>query len=176
MDEGDAVRRMVVIGDSICFGQFVYPHKTWVHLLSQVAPMPIDNFSWCGDTTRTALERSLPLVQRDGCDVAYVQFGCNDANKWDTDLGLPRVSVGAFAANLHEIVARCRAAGASEVVIGTNHKTNIDTSAYDAVAAEVARGLGLPCVENCATTLDGVHLDEAGHHAYFSAISTALGW
>jgi lysophospholipase L1-like esterase len=50
----------------------------------------------------------------------------NDANIWQTDDGLPRVSEDAFQANLREIVARGRNAGARSVVMHTNHPTTRD--------------------------------------------------
>ena len=172
------MNRLVVIGDSIAFGQFVSPHKTWVHLLSEIAPIPIDNFSWPGDTTRIALERSLPMVHRDGCSLAYVQFGCNDANVWESDDGNPRVTLGAYRANIAEIVKRCKSAGAEMVVIGTNHKTSIDTSLYDAAASSIAcTTVGCKLISHKSDkTLDGVHLSEEGHRSYFERIGGCLGW
>lgn len=165
---GYTVDRLVVVGDSIAFGQFVHPHKTWVHLLSEAAPIPIDNFSWCGDTTRIALEHSMPMVQRDGCSLAYVQLGLNDANQWETDHGQPRVSRDAYTANMSEIVARLKACGARRVIVGTNHTgPNYDDTLgkFDVVQHPKSDVLA-----------DGVHLSEDGHRKYFERIRAALGW
>lgn len=170
------MKRMVVLGDSIAFGQFSPPHETWVHLLSQVAPMPIDNFSWPGDTTRIALERSLPLVQKDKCDVAYIQYGINDSNAWQTDLGEPRVSRDAFAQNLAEMVSRCRAAGAKRVILASNHQTLIDTLRYDVRTRVIADACGCDYIRQSGKTLDGIHLDASGHRDYYERVRACLGW
>jgi lysophospholipase L1-like esterase len=52
-----------------------------------------------------------------------LQFGLNDCNCWDTDLGLPRVSEEAYRANLLEMIARARVFGAAHIILSTNHPT-----------------------------------------------------
>jgi lysophospholipase L1-like esterase len=52
-----------------------------------------------------------------------LQFGLNDCNCWLTDGGLPRVSPEAFAANLLEMIARARVAGARHIILADNHPT-----------------------------------------------------
>lgn len=130
--------RVVFFGDSICFGQLVPPHLTWVSRISarlhELASalgggkrIILSNVSINGNTTRQALERMPYDVQSHGVDICVVQFGLNDGNHWVSDRGLPRVSSAAFAANLREIADRARKFGARCVVINTNHPTTRDT-------------------------------------------------
>lgn len=88
--------------------------------------MIIVNHSINGNTTRLALERAATDLQGTSPTIVYVQFGLNDANFWVSDRGLPRVSMASFRANLVEIAARARRAGAREVIFGTNHLTQVD--------------------------------------------------
>jgi len=126
--------RAFFFGDSICFGQFVSPHLTWVtriaRRLAEPAPsgagrpeVTVINTSISGNTTRMALERMPFDVQSHGIDVILIQFGMNDCNYWLSDGGQPRVSRRAFEANLLEIVARARAFGARQIMLNTNHPT-----------------------------------------------------
>lgn len=124
--------RVVFFGNSICFGQLVSPHLGWVTRISaalatwlggQKRPIRVTNTSINGNTTRMALERMPFDVQSHGVDVCIVQFGLNDCNHWQTDLGLPRVSPAAFRANLAEIVERARRSGARRIMLQTNHPT-----------------------------------------------------
>ena len=122
-------RNVVVFGDSICAGQGVSPHGTWVTRLSGLVEdefgrrFVLVNSSVNGDTTRLALERMPAAVQAFEPQLVLVQFGMNDCNCWETDRGLPRVSPVAFEHNLVEIVARARAFGATRILLNTNHPT-----------------------------------------------------
>lgn len=122
--------KVVFFGDSICFGQRTSPHRTWVTRLSgelerivQDEPVVAVNSSVNGNTTRMALERVGTDLQSEQPDLAYVQFGLNDANFWQSDSGHPRVSLRAYESNLLEIIERARLSGAVKVIIGTNHLT-----------------------------------------------------
>lgn len=121
--------KIFFFGDSICHGQFVSPHKTWVSRisaeLSQLDPaVLILNPSHSGDTTRMALEKMPFDVQQHGIDIMFIQFGINDSNFWLSDNGLPRVSKMAFEANLFEIVERAVRFGAKRIFLNTNHPLN----------------------------------------------------
>ncbi len=127
-------RRLVEVfffGDSICFGQGVSPHLTWVAMLGRALhehfegrlDLIIQNPSVNGNTTRMALERMPHDVQAHSPQVLFAQFGMNDCNVWETDKGHPRVSQDAFAANLSEIVDRARQIGVDQIILGTNHPT-----------------------------------------------------
>lgn len=120
--------RFYFFGDSICFGQFVSPHRIWVNqvaarLESRHPGLVLQNPSVNGRTTRQALEDMPYQVQSHCPDVVYVQFGMNDCNHWVTDNGTTRVSMESFAANLSEIILRARLAGARQIYVATNHPT-----------------------------------------------------
>lgn len=133
--------RLVFFGDSICVGQGISIHKSWVaRVAARVEQMMIDhpdrelvivNASMNGNTTRQALERMPYDVQSHGVDFLVVQFGMNDCNYWASDSGVPRVSEQAFAANLNEIVQRGMRFGAREIILNTNHPTSRDAQPMD---------------------------------------------
>lgn len=117
-------------GDSISFGQFVSPHKTWVSMVSKDIHEKLDKFnvriinaSISGNTTRMALERMPYDLQSHGIDYLVIEFGMNDCNCWLDHRGLARVSEAAFQANLEEIIDRGLVFGAKKVFILTNHPT-----------------------------------------------------
>lgn len=129
--------RVLFFGDSICVGQHVSIHAGWVtsisaHLAALGAAhgreIVVTNASGNGRTTREALERMPYEVQSQRPHIVLVQFGMNDCNHWQSDGGLPRVSPGAFAANLAEIVLRARVFGARSVILNTNHPTALDSA------------------------------------------------
>ena len=116
-------------GDSICFGQFISPHKTWINSISNelhkiTEDITIFNPSHSGDTTRMVLEKMPFDVQQHGIDVILIQYGINDSNYWLSDNGLQRVSKRAYEANLHEIILRAKTFGAKTIFLDTNHPTN----------------------------------------------------
>lgn len=124
--------RVVFFGDSVCVGQGISIHRGWVtRIASRIEEwarergheLLVVNASINGNTTRQALERMPYDVQSHGAGILLVQFGLNDCNHWMSDRGLPRVSPGAFAANLEEIVERGIAFGARAVLLNTNHPT-----------------------------------------------------
>jgi len=117
-------------GDSICFGQFVSPHRAWVtQIARKLEELPggdgisVINSSVNGNTTRMALERMPYDVQSHDIDVILIQFGANDCNYWESDRGHPRVSKMGFRANLIEIIERARICGAREILLNTNNPT-----------------------------------------------------
>ena len=121
--------KIIFFGDSICFGQFVSPHKTWVTQISRKLEIEgykfwLNNISHSGDTTRMALEKMPFDVQAHGIDILYIQFGMNDCHFWETNNGAPRVNKEAFEANLVEIIERAEVSGAKSILIGVNHITS----------------------------------------------------
>lgn len=119
-------------GDSICFGQDVSPHNSWVFKISKSlealfrkyhTPLLVINSSINGNTTRQALDRMAYDVLSHGVDIIVIQFGMNDCNYWQSDKGYPRVSQKSFEANLHEMIDRAKLFGAQKIYINTNHPT-----------------------------------------------------
>jgi lysophospholipase L1-like esterase len=124
-------------GDSICFGQFISPNRTWVNKvtekLEKIFPrLIVQNPSVNGRTTRQALEDMHYQLEVQNPNLVYVQFGMNDCNYWVTNNGAPRVSIAAFEANLTEIILRARLAGAWQVFLATNHPSS-RTSPYSSI-------------------------------------------
>ena len=137
-------KRVVFFGDSICVGQHVSVHKTWVSRMSRAIHDGLDttvgdeeliviNASINGNTTRMALERMPFDAQQFGMDFMYTQFGLNDCNWWGTDKIVPRNTPAAYEANLKEIIERGRGAGAKKVAIGTNHGTTRFKPTHDGI-------------------------------------------
>lgn len=179
------MKKLVCVGDSITYGEFVPTEMTWPTLLRNRLPdWRILNRGVCGDTTRLGLERFPRDVQRERPDMVIVQFGLNDFNLWDTDEGLPRVSYNAFVANLNEMVARALHFGASQVGVLVPHRApgavKAATEAASAIrAASFWRG-GVRTVDLYSlatpdiTLEDGIHLSEHGHREYARVIGEAL--
>ena len=118
--------RVCFFGDSICFGQYLSPHKGWVTriglLLDEIdEEIILMNPSISGNTTRMALER----INHDALDhkpeVMLIQFGLNDSNYWASDKGLPRVSRKSFSGNISEMIDRSFYNGAKKVLLNNNH-------------------------------------------------------
>jgi lysophospholipase L1-like esterase len=127
--------KVFFFGDSVCVGQHVSIHKGWVTRISaefsefseaRGCQVIVSNASASGRTTRQALEQMPYEIQSQFPDVLIVQFGMNDCNYWQSDQGVPRVSPGAFEANLEEIVGRALAFGVKTVCLNTNHPTGRD--------------------------------------------------
>jgi len=121
--------KFYIFGDSICFGQLVSPHLTWVSSLSnrlhEIAPSEsavlIQNSSINGNTTRQALERMSYDITSHQPDVLLIQFGMNDCNYWQTDFNSPRANERSFVSNLHEILDRAEGCGVKQIFLATNH-------------------------------------------------------
>jgi len=125
---------VVFMGDSITEGQYVHHSLRWAEIVSsrikrrfaaQIDPDRQYHYvrGVSGETTRQGLERFPRDVQQLRPDVMTLQFGLNDCNCWDTDLGLPRVSPPAYRANLAEMIERARRFGAKHIILSTNHAT-----------------------------------------------------
>ena len=121
--------KIYLFGDSICFGQLVNHHITWVSFLSRSVDelkdskynYIIQNCGINGNTTRQGLERLNFDVTSHTPDIVLIQFGINDSNHWATDKGLPRVSPKSFLANLEEIIDKLIISGTKHCFLNTNH-------------------------------------------------------
>lgn len=181
--------KIVAFGDSITYGDtgdHQEPHpRRWTTLLAEKTGHEVVNRGVNGDTTRLALERFPRDVQESGADVVLIQFGYNDCNHWDTDHGLPRVSLGAFRENLEEMVARARQFNIHPFVLPMHHSSRIGYQVWQAdyvtVAQDMARKsnsrtwfLGHGDFPSFKLDLpDGLHLSEADNEKYADWIA---GW
>lgn len=96
---------IVCIGDSITYGQLLETELAWPALIKEYDLWPA---AVPGDTTRLALERFPKDVQQLAPEAVIIQFGHNDANRWETDKNMTRVTRKAFRANLEEMIIRAR--------------------------------------------------------------------
>ena len=169
------------MGDSLTFGQ----HLDF-DVLAWPARMGAEGRGVCGETTRQALERFPRDVQDDPADVTVLQWGHNDANRWVSDAGLPRVSLQAFHANLVEMVNRCRAFGTTPVLCSltptrTTREYDSHVYYYNAELRRVAHTHEVTLAnvreaflenDNIDELLldDGLHLSVAGHDLYAATV------
>lgn len=197
------MKKLTVFGDSIAVGQGVTISRGWVSLLANALPKYfISNASQNGSTTRLALERMPYEVQSHPPDILIVQFGLNDCNFWQSDGGLPRVSLSGFLANHVEIFDRAKTFGVSDVIYLTNHPTLKGdlgfTDSYETISfsyyEELLKILTLRPAALIADTWssfedsikrgkhslrdllleDGIHLSEKGHEVYFETVTQTL--
>jgi lysophospholipase L1-like esterase len=176
--------RIRCVGDSITFGQHLD-----LTALAWPARMGAEGRGICGETTRQALERFPRDVQTDPADVTVLQWGHNDANRWGTDAGLPRVSFDAYRANLVEMIQRCRAFDTPPVLctLTPTRKTrqyDTDVHYYNTEVRRVAHAQKVPLVDVRQAFLDGnldellmddgIHLTEVGHDLYADTVSSVV--
>ena len=175
--------KIICFGDSITAGQHVHPSETWPALLPGHVQVRTVN----GDTTRQALERFPRDVQESGADVVLIQFGHNDANAWDSDQGLPRVSVEAFRANLVEMIARAWQFAIRPILLtptpvfrDPDYQRRLER--YAGIVREVGQGrlCDVRQVFSRQPFLspfllgDGLHLSREGHRLYADAVELTL--
>lgn len=198
------------MGDSITEGQYVNPPDRWVDIaIDHFARTYLDSdhvlrfvvSGVSGETTRQGLERFPDAVQRHLPQIVTIQFGLNDGNCWATDWGVPRVSEGAFRANLIEMIDRCRTFGARHIILATNHATlrretlisgtSIEDQRrrYNEIIRDVAAETGVTLhdvagafehfndtelAELLLPYPDLLHLSPKGHQIYFESLKPFL--
>jgi lysophospholipase L1-like esterase len=125
-----AILRIVYMGDSITYGQYVDEALRWTalidrRLVDQFPDIEFQTFNRgvSGETTTMGLLRFPSDVQELAPDVLTLHFGLNDCNCWESDRGLPRTSERVYEANLLEMIVRGQHFGAREVVVMTSHRT-----------------------------------------------------
>lgn len=200
------------MGDSITEGQFVHHSLRWTELVAAKLTRSLATrfnperiFFYAngvsGETTRQGLERFPRDVQQFRPEVMTLQFGLNDCNCWDTDLGLPRVSEVAYRANLEEMIERGRRFSTKHIILSTNHPTlrfrklvsgqtlEERRVIYNDIVRDVARNTGVTLCDIDATFAklskeqlaelllpepDVLHLSSAGHRLYAETIYPLL--
>jgi lysophospholipase L1-like esterase len=169
--------KIVCVGDSITYGQNVRADQAWPAILASRTSHDVRNEGVCGDTTRLGLERFPKAAQLHRPDVVIIQFGHNDANCWETDHGVPRVSKDAYAANLWEMVARANAMGAEWLLIQPHYAPG-KTVEYNQRLASYWQQVGILGIEPpSVTVLDdgyGLHPDGLMHERYAELVLRAL--
>jgi lysophospholipase L1-like esterase len=180
---------IIGIGDSITYGQHLGPDEAWPQLIQGYEVLSAGVPS---DTTRLGLERFPRDVQALRPEVVVIQFGHNDCNRWDSDRGLPRVSERAYAANLDEMVARCRVFDATPLLctLTPSHRSArhaADVATYDGILRRVARANEVEIIDVRTVFMpdgveddmpllldDGLHLSQMGHRFYATTVQRAL--
>lgn len=175
--------RVICIGDSCTYGQNVRADQAWPAVLAQMTGHDVRNEGVCGDTTRLALERWPKAVALHRPDAVVIQFGLNDANRWESDLGPERVGITAYVANIHDLVARVRAGGATPIVLRPHQPNTPDRNYNERVtlyALELRHSARGPEFGLCAPVVSllgdgyGVHPDPAMHRRYAEIVAAAL--
>ncbi len=179
---------IVCIGDSITYGQLLDDlERSWPTILAGINGNKIISRGVPGDTTRLGLERFPRDVQNFGPDIVIIQFGHNDANRWESDRGLPRVSPTAFKANLVEMIDRTRTFDGEPLLCSLTPTTRSeelaqDVTYYDQIIRRVADEENVRLIDVRAAFAegidllmkDGLHLTEKGHERYAEAVQRTL--
>lgn len=174
--------RIVCIGDSCTYGQGVAARDSWPGLLAQylagdMRDFDVRNEGVCGDTTRLGLARWDTAVALHRPELVVIQFGHNDANTWETDLGRPRVSEQSYRANIAEMLSRVACWGGTAIVLLPHDCPNRE-GAYRARLLSYQAALGGIGRRPPAATLlaDGydVHPDHAMHERYAGIVMGEL--
>lgn len=179
---------IVCVGDSITYGQHLDDlERPWPMIFASLSGETTISRGVPGDTTRQALERFPRDVQGFGPQMVIIQFGHNDANRWQTDRGLPRVSPTAFRANLIEMVDRTRTFEAVPLLCSLTPTTRSeefanDCAHYDQIVRRVADEESVQLVDVRAAfsegidllMADGLHLTQKGHERYAETVWRAL--
>lgn len=172
--------KVIAIGDSCCYGQNVRADQAWPAVLARLTGWDVRNEGVCGDTTRLGLERFPKAVQLHKPDAVVIQYGHNDANIWETDNGLPRVSAEGYLANIIEMVDRAIASGASRVRIIGPHQAYKSDRGYNARLADYVSSIDAPTILLAPVEVSllhdgyGVHPDKAMHERIAIAVQEAL--
>lgn len=177
--------KIVAIGDSITHGdglpEFYRERSRWTQVLAEMLGEEVVNKGVNGDTTRLGLERFGRDVQEERPDIVLIQFGFNDCNHWESDHGLPRVSVGAFRENLLEMMERTRTFNAHPILLPLfwtkrGPAFNSWLRPY-AKAIDLIRGLGsMWDGEWHFETIDGLHLTYEDHLSYAKMVKAELDY
>lgn len=180
-------RLIVAVGDSITYAEHLPREQAWTSLLEARLGCPVLNRGVCADTTRLGLERfprdvQEPLEDFDVRTTVVIQFGANDANRWVTDGGHPRVSPGAFRANLLEMVERARLFGADQIILCTiaRHERGeplaSDCERYSRIIRSIRYGVDLFDAEALGplSYIDGLHLDALANARYAEGLGDVI--
>jgi acyl-CoA thioesterase-1 len=107
--------KVMVLGDSLSANYGLEFEEGWVsllqnHLVEEGYPHRVANESISGDTTRSALNRLSPALERHRPEVVIVELGGND--------GLRGLSLKAMRGNLAQIIERAQGVKARVLLLG----------------------------------------------------------
>jgi acyl-CoA thioesterase-1 len=172
---------VLFLGDSIGAGLHLAEHQAFPavlqrRLVERGLPFELVNASESGRTTAGGVA-ALPWSLRTEPDLVVIELGGND--------GLRGVDPAVTEANLRELVATARDAGARVLLLGVrlppNYGANAD--AFDAIYPRVAAELDVPYVpffmegvggEPGMNLPDGLHPTAAGHERLADNVEDAL--
>lgn len=186
------MNKIVFFGDSITYGQYVYPKYIWTTIITNNLNKNKDVITFknavSGETSRQLLLRYPRDVQEIKPEILTIQCGLNDCNYWQTDKGLPRVSKESYKANLNEMIDRAKIFNINKIIfIGSHPVTKkikglitLEESRqeYNKIFKEVAENRQITYIDiesqfdNIDEYLldDGIHLSEKGHIKYAKII------
>lgn len=129
---------ILVVGDSLSSAYGISDRQGWVSLLEDRLedngyPHAVVNASISGDTTRNALSRLEPTLERHEPDIVIVELGGND--------GLRAFPVESIERNLADILDTIREDGAKIILAGIRIPSNYGpayTEAFEAVYPALA--------------------------------------
>jgi acyl-CoA thioesterase-1 len=173
---------VVFLGDSIAAGLHLsaseaFPAVLQRELVELDLPFRLVNAGVSGDTSAGGLRR-VDWILRQAPDVVVVELGGND--------GLRGQSPEGVEANLREIVARCRAAGAEVLLLGVRLPPSLGpdyVAAFDALYPRLAGELDLAFVPHFLDGVggvpelnleDGLHPTAEGHRRIAERVAPAL--
>lgn len=186
---------ILFIGDSITNGEFVqridtFPVKVFEGMQKiskrKMGGQVVANDNW---TTRLALiSPDFQTMMRWKPEIAFIQFGLNDCNRWVTEGGVNRVNIRSFNFNLREIVQRLHVSGCDCVYLINMHKTakgedyETDAQAYNRGIERIPESTIGTYIINVRQEIepekhllpDGVHLNTKGHKFYAKIILEQL--
>ncbi len=173
---------VVFLGDSISAGlhlaaEQAFPAVLQRELAADGHPFRLVNAGVSGDTSAGGLRR-IDWVLGQKPDVLVLELGGND--------GLRGMEPAQVEANLREIVARARAAGARVLLLGVQLPTSYGAEYardFAAIYPRIAADLGVACVPSFLdgvggvpelTLPDGLHPTAEGHRRIARTVGPAL--
>jgi hypothetical protein len=177
---------IVVMGGSASVGDF-YGRGAWP---SQIVGYEVQTYGRAGETTRQGLERFPGSVQSVLPEAVILTYGHADSARWETDRGLPRVSIPAFGCNLVEMIQRCRTFGAEPFLcsLTPSHRSEqhaLDVAYYNTVIRNIATETDTTLIDvrsdfgddDGLILDDGLSLAPDGHRRYAASVRRVLdGW
>lgn len=157
------IEQLVVLGDSISAGIDSHDDTPWPGLVEQHRNLPVLNLAIAGATIRTALDRELPQVPG-AADCVLIEIGGNDM--------LQNRDAAVFATQLDQLLSSLQQPGRTLVMFELpsmpwkgQHVLAQRSLARRYGALLIPRRLFVSVMGNHDHSLDGVHLNAAGHEA-----------